>query len=129
MTLCDVAMEFWDSQRLLACWSRPAVTTPRWALVRLHFEAVVRAIWMHHGATDGWIERFVAPMAPGQLAEPALGPNVDAMLQTISKSAPPFVGQMLGELEVGNLATDEFLCSRRRAAHRAKPRGRDPRSS
>lgn len=56
----------------------------------------VRAIWLHHGASDEWLERFAAPMAPGQLAEPVLGPNVDAMLQTLAKTAPPFLAQTLG---------------------------------
>lgn len=96
MALCDVAMEFWTSQRLLIEADRD---TAALALVRLHFEAVVRAIWMHHGASEDWLERFAAPMAPGQLAEPVLGPNVDAMLLTIGKAAPPFLAQMLGELK------------------------------
>lgn len=99
MALCDVAMEFWMSQRLLIGAGRQ---TAAMALVRLHFEAVVRAIWMHHGASREWLERFVTPMAPDQLAEPALGPSVDSMLQTIGKTAPPFLGQMLGELKAAS---------------------------
>lgn len=91
--LCDVATEFWLAQRLLI---RAGTHTAALALVRLHFEATVRAIWFHHGASDEWLERFAAPMAPGQLAEPVLGPNVDAMLQTLAKTAPPFLAQTLG---------------------------------
>jgi hypothetical protein len=93
LALCDVATEFWVSQRLLI---RAGMYTAALALVRLHFEATVRAIWLHHGASDEWLERFAAPMAPGQLAEPVLGPSVDAMLQTLAKAAPPFLAQMLG---------------------------------
>lgn len=93
LALCDVAVEFWVAQRLLI---RSGMHTASLALVRLHFEATVRAIWFHHGASDEWLERFAAPMAPGQLAEPVLGPNVDAMLQTLAKTAPPFLAQTLG---------------------------------
>lgn len=99
MALCDVAMEFWMSQRLLIGAGRQ---TAAMALVRLHFEAVVRAIWMHHGASNEWLERFVAPMAPDQLAEPVLGPSVDAMLQVIGRTAPSFLAQMLGELKAAS---------------------------
>ncbi|MBL8362499.1 MAG: hypothetical protein JNN18_18580 [Rubrivivax sp.] len=93
LALCDVAVEFWVAQRLLI---RAGMHTAALALVRLHFEATVRAIWFHHGASDEWLERFAAPMAPGQLAEPVLGPNVDAMLQTLAKTPPPFLAQTLG---------------------------------
>lgn len=93
LALCDVAVEFWVAQRLLI---RSGMDTAALALVRLHFEATVRAIWLHHGASDEWLDRFAAPMAPGQLAEPVLGPNVDAMLQTLAKTAPPFLAQTLG---------------------------------
>ena len=67
LALCDVAVEFWVAQRLLI---RAGMHTAALALVRLHFEATVRAIWFHHGASDEWLDRFAAPMAPGQLAEP-----------------------------------------------------------
>ncbi len=93
LALCDVAVEFWVAQRLLI---RSGMHTAALALVRLHYEATVRAIWLHHGASDEWLDRFAAPMGPGQLAEPVLGPNVDAMLQTLAKTAPPFLAQTLG---------------------------------
>lgn len=99
LALCDVAMEFWSSQRLLIATGRDNAAM---VFVRVHFEAVVRAIWLHHGATEEWLERFVAPMAPGQLSEPVLGPNVDAMLQTIARTAPGFLARMLGALKTAS---------------------------
>ncbi len=93
LALCDVAADFWVAQRLLI---RSGMHTAALALVRLHFEATVRAIWLFHGASDEWLDRFAAPMGPGQLAEPVLGPNIDAMLQTLAKTAPPFLAQTLG---------------------------------
>lgn len=93
LALCDVSAEFWQAQRLLI---RSGMHTAALALVRLHFESTVRAIWLFHGASDEWLDRFAAPMDPGQIAEPVLGPNVDAMLLTLAKSAPPFLAQTLG---------------------------------
>lgn len=93
LALCDVVTEFWVAQRLLI---RSGMHTAALALVRLHFESTVRGIWLFHGASDEWLERFAAPMAPDQLAEPVLGPNIDAMLLTLSKSVPPFLAQTLG---------------------------------
>lgn len=92
LALGDVAAEFWRAQRLLI---RSDLHTAALALVRLHFEATVRAIWLFHGASEEWLDRFAAPMEPGQLAEPVLGPNIDAMLQTLAKSAPPLLAQTL----------------------------------
>ena len=42
------------------------------ALIRLRFEGVVRAVWMHHGSWPSWL---TVPMPPGQLDEPATGPS------------------------------------------------------
>jgi len=38
-------------------------------------------------------------MAPGKLAEPVMGPDVDAMLSTIGETAPPWLAAALGELK------------------------------
>lgn len=101
MAMCQVAMEHGASQRLLI---EAGCHVTALALVRLHFEAVVRAIWLHHGASEEWLERFSAPTAPQQLAEPVLGPPVDAMLQRIDATAPPFVGKMLRDLKTATWA-------------------------
>ena len=68
------------------------------ALVRLQFEAVVRAIWILECAKDDWVKRFVTPMADGQLEEPVQGPPVPAMLSAIAMKAPVIAG-MLSQLK------------------------------
>ena len=98
VAMCSVAMEHWFSQRLLI---EAGCHTTAMALVRLQFEFVVRAIWMHHGATDKWIEAFTSPMQPGQLSEPILGPGVEPMLETIARTAPAQIGAMLQQLKAG----------------------------
>jgi hypothetical protein len=94
--MCQVAIEHTSSQRVLLEIDHHVSAL---ALVRLTYESLVRAIWMHHCASEEWINQFTAPMEPGQLSEPILGPPVASMLQSIDKAAPPFVGQMLRELQ------------------------------
>ncbi len=98
LAMCNVAMEHAVSQFLLVHVGHHVTAM---ALVRLHFEAVVRAIWLHHGASDEWVTQYCAPMAPKDLGEPIFGPPIDAMLKTIDATAPPFVGNMLDELKAG----------------------------
>ncbi len=92
-----VSLEHWGAQRLLL---REGLCVTGFALVRLQFEAVVRAIWILECAKDEWLERFVAPMADGQLEEPVLGPPVPAMLSAIVMTAPVIAG-MLSQLKDG----------------------------
>ena len=76
-----LSLEHWRAQHLLL---REGFYITGFALVRLQFEAVVRAVWILECAKDDWLERFVAPVADGQLEEPVLGPPVAAMLSAIA---------------------------------------------
>ncbi len=58
------------------------------ALVRLQYETAVRALWVHHCATDEWIASFTAPVADGQLSEPIMGPPMPAMLESLGSRLP-----------------------------------------
>jgi len=99
VAMCHVSIEHSIGQRLLVVHGMNASA---FALVRVHFEASVRAIWLLHAASEEWLEKFSTPLPDGQLAEPVLGPSVDAMLETLAKTAPPFVAAMLRELKVGS---------------------------
>jgi hypothetical protein len=92
-----VSLEHWGAQRLLL---REGLYVTGFALVRLQFEAVVRAIWILECAKADWLERFATPMADGQLEEPVLGPPVPAMLSAIATKAPVIAG-MLSQLKEG----------------------------
>jgi hypothetical protein len=70
------------------------------ALVRLHFEAVIRAAWMLQCADEAWLARFAAPVPPDQREEPVLGPPVPTMLAALSTRVPS-VGGMLCALKAG----------------------------
>ncbi len=82
---CYAGTEHAVAQRILV---EQALTGTALALVRLQYEATVRAAWIHHGADDSWIEKFTAPVSPGAVDEPQKGPPIDAMLQTLAKHLP-----------------------------------------
>lgn len=92
-----MSLEHWGAQRLLL---RAGLDVSGFAMVRLQFEAVIRAVWILECAKDDWLERFSAPVPNGQLEEPVLGPPVEAMLSTISKKAP-VIAEMLKQLKDG----------------------------
>lgn len=94
--MCLVAIDHGNGQRLLVMTDHVVTAL---ALVRVQFEALVRATWMLHGATEEWLERFTTPKDPGVHDETVMGPPVDSMLDAIETSAPPFVGKMLREFK------------------------------
>jgi hypothetical protein len=86
MALCRAALEHAVSQRVLIGTGNNNGTAL--ALIRLHFEATVRAAWVLHAATDKWVSEFSKPVPPGDLNEPQLGPPIPAMLDTIALKSP-----------------------------------------
>ena len=94
--MCTVAIDHGSGQRLLVMTDHVVTAL---ALVRVQFEALIRATWMLHGATDEWLERFTTPKAPEDNDETVMGPPVQSMLKAIDTSAPPFVGKMLREFK------------------------------
>jgi len=71
------------------------------ALVRPTYEALIRATWTMRGAEDTWIEGFFAPKEEAILsdAETRKGPDVAAMLDTISRFHPADIHKPLVELK------------------------------
>jgi hypothetical protein len=82
---CRAAVEHAVSQRVLLSAGLHGTAL---SLIRLQFEAVVRAAWVLHGAKDEWISRFSEPVPPGELSEPQMGPPIPSMLDAISSVAP-----------------------------------------
>lgn len=74
-------------------------TTPTvLALVRLHYESVVRSLWYAVGATDEWIDRMKLENSK-ENGEPEMGPPMDAMLDRLGEVAPPHVSDSLRVLK------------------------------
>ena len=59
MALCNAALEHAVSQRVLMAGGNSGTAL---ALIRLHFEATIRAAWTQKGATDSWLEEFTMPI-------------------------------------------------------------------
>ena len=85
MAYCKAAVVHAISQRVLM---ENGLHGSALSLIRLHFETVVRAAWVLHGAKDDWLVKFSAPVPPGDLSEPQMGPPIPAMLETIAAVAP-----------------------------------------
>lgn len=85
LAFCKAAAEHAVSQRVLIGAGLHGTAL---SLIRLHFEAVVRAAWVLHGAKDDWLVKFSAPVPIGVLDEPQMGPPIPAMLDAIKLHAP-----------------------------------------
>lgn len=85
MAFCKAAIEHAISQRVLI---EAGLHATALSLVRLQFEAVVRAAWILRGANDDWIAKFCKPVPDGDLSEPQMGPPIPAMLDAIKEYAP-----------------------------------------
>ena len=85
LAFCKAAVEHAASQRVLIAVGLYGTAL---SLIRLHFEAVVRAAWVLHGAKDDWLVKFSTPVPDGDLNEPQMGPPIPAMLDAIKLNAP-----------------------------------------
>jgi len=85
MAFCKAAVVHGISQRVLI---EEGLHGTALSLIRLHFEAVVRAAWILHAAKDDWLEKFTAPVPEGNLSEPQMGPPIPAMLDAVASVAP-----------------------------------------
>ena len=85
LAYCKAAVEHAISQRVLIGAGLHGTAL---SLIRIHFETVVRAAWVLHGAKDDWLVKFSMPVPVGELAEPQMGPPIPAMLDVIKLHAP-----------------------------------------
>lgn len=85
MAYCKAALEHAVSQRVLI---EEGLHGTALSLIRLHFETLIRAAWVLYGASDEWLGKFAAPVPPGDLTEPQMGPPIPAMLDTIGVVVP-----------------------------------------
>jgi hypothetical protein len=64
MAYCKAAVVHSISQRVLI---EDGLRGTALSLIRIHFETVVRAAWVLHGAKDDWLMKFSAPIPLGDL--------------------------------------------------------------
>jgi len=86
LAFCRSAIEHAIAQRVLI---EAGLTGTALSLIRLQFEAVVRAAWVLHAAKEDWLDKFSAPVPDGELSEPQMGPPIPAMIEAIGAVAGP----------------------------------------
>jgi hypothetical protein len=91
LAFCKAAVEHAASQRVLIAVGLHGTAL---SLIRLHFEAVVRAAWVLHGAKDEWLVKFSTPVPVGVFDEPQRGPPIPAMLDAIKLNAPQAANEL-----------------------------------
>jgi hypothetical protein len=85
LALCRAAHEHAMSQRLLF---EAGHNLTALALLRLQFEAVVRAAWTNQGATESWLDAFTTPVEGEGHREPITGPPIPSMLNAFEPFSP-----------------------------------------
>lgn len=91
IALCQVAFEHGAALRGLIA---NGLAISGVALLRVQFEALVRAVWVLHVATDAQVDRLTAPLTPeGEQGAKNL-PSILRMIEGVEKSGPPGSGQM-----------------------------------
>lgn len=96
MSMCTIAIEHGISQRVLLSMDSLSSAI---ALLRVQFETVTRALWLLFAASDHRIDRLAELIAGRSLKELPKAPSMDEMLAALTKSAPPEIARMLGELK------------------------------
>jgi len=82
--LCIAALEHGSGVRELFRDDNPGSA---YALVRVQFEAILRAAWITFAAPEDWLELFGSPVGEAEANEPAEFPKVYQMLDQLEASA------------------------------------------
>src|SRR6266702_2092529 len=91
-THADIALEHGSSLLLLVSTGHLSSAL---ALLRVQFDAAVRALWILYGAPDTRIAMIAAAISDGILKEPNNMPGIADMIAQLEQKAPPEVGRSL----------------------------------
>lgn len=96
--MCDVSFEHWVSLRMLILAGCP---TSAVSLMRLQFEALVRAMWLLYVASELAVEKLTSPLTSESEQAAKNLPTVNQMLDEIAKgvgaTVPAAAHQMLSD--------------------------------
>lgn len=73
--------------------------TSTFALFRVQYEALTRAIWLLYGASEHWVEKLSAPLTTENAKKANEGPMLSKMLEEIQGKAPDVVTAQLKEFK------------------------------
>lgn len=98
--MCVVSMEHAIALRALMALRLPASAV---SLMRLQFEALMRAIWLLYAANDATIDKLMAPLtlASEQAAKnfPGASEMIDQIGKRVGQGVPPAAHQMLSHFK------------------------------
>ncbi len=95
-TMCSISLEHAHSLRVLIANGN---YTSAVALMRLQYEAVVRAVWLLYAATDTAVEKISRELTPDNEKRASRLPMLGEMLGKIEDRAPPQAVEMLHEFK------------------------------
>jgi hypothetical protein len=101
-TLCSLSMAHANGVRLLIASDLPPTAI---GVLRLQYEAVVRAIWLAYAACDEDVSRLNAPLNVDTEAAASKAPGVATMLKKLEGTAPAAAVQMLTSFRNANWGT------------------------
>lgn len=94
--LCTLSVEHAHSMLYLISNGMPSSAL---ALVRVQYEALIRAFWTFFAAPETLILKFITPLEPDATKEPDLFPTITVMLAAIRDKAPPNAVRALSEFK------------------------------
>ncbi len=84
-TMCSVSLEHAESTKMLLAAGN---FTSALGLLRLQYEALVRAIWVYYAASDGLVEKLSADLTAESARKANKLPMLSEMLQKMEGKAP-----------------------------------------
>lgn len=92
--MCGISFEHAESSKIL---SSAGNFTSAVGLMRLQYEATVRALWIHFAASDGVVEKVAASLSEETERRASKLPMVGEMLEKLESKAPPEALDLLRE--------------------------------
>jgi len=106
-TVCSISLEYANSARLLI---EAGNFTSAIGLMRLQYEAIVRAVWLLYAATDTAVSKLAAELTPETEQKASNMPILSVMLKQVNDNAPKQATQMLNEFKgVSGKAMNSFV--------------------
>jgi hypothetical protein len=94
--MCSIAFEHAESAKILISHGNLTSAT---GLVRLQYEALVRAMWLHYAASDNVVSKISADLTKDSASRANNLPMLTEMLEKLQESAPPVAVSMLLEFK------------------------------
>ena len=106
-TVCSISLEYANSTRVLI---ETGNFTSATGLMRLQYEAIVRAVWLLYAASDIAVSKLAVQLTTESEQKAANMPMLTEMLSEINKKAPKQASQMLNEFkDVSGKAMNSFV--------------------